>query len=266
MRPTWRRSRSLTARWATQDLARVDQTFRRTAGQGIAAEAVTNLDKAVRATAKQAGPDVFRALMEGRAATVNKLRRSTLLDKLARRTGGGLQSGDEAEGRRHRALRATGADRAERTAAGRARVAGGGADESHGGRRLGRAQGLLAEWQNLGPQTKQLLFGDPAHVKDLDHFFLLAKKMPRTRTRADPRDAFKGAEPLALGREALMLAAGLGTGYTFTAPFVAKLLLSPTTMRLSCRAAAPISARTARAAWQGNWGGRSKHPIRRHPP
>ena len=32
-----------------KNLSRVDQTFRRTAGQGIAAEAVTNLDKAVRA-------------------------------------------------------------------------------------------------------------------------------------------------------------------------------------------------------------------------
>ena len=40
-----------------------------------------------------------------------------------------------------------------------------------------RAAGLQADWQRLGPETKRLLFRDPAHIKDLDNFFLLAKKM-----------------------------------------------------------------------------------------
>lgn len=40
-----------------------------------------------------------------------------------------------------------------------------------------KAASLQAKWQKLGPQTKQLLFKDPAYIKDLDDFFLLAKKM-----------------------------------------------------------------------------------------
>ena len=39
-------------------------------------------------------------------------------------------------------------------------------------------------WQKLGPQTKQLLFRDAAHVCDLDNFFPLAKKPADTQERA----------------------------------------------------------------------------------
>lgn len=33
------------------------------------------------------------------------------------------------------------------------------------------------EWQNLGPETKRLLYGSPRMVQDLDNFFLLVKKI-----------------------------------------------------------------------------------------
>lgn len=40
-----------------------------------------------------------------------------------------------------------------------------------------RAQGINASWQNLGPETKMLLFRDAQLVSDLDKFFLGAKKL-----------------------------------------------------------------------------------------
>src|SRR5205814_8718588 len=40
-----------------------------------------------------------------------------------------------------------------------------------------RAARLQAEWQKLGPETKRILFPDLAHRAQLDHFFLLAKRL-----------------------------------------------------------------------------------------
>ena len=38
-------------------------------------------------------------------------------------------------------------------------------------------KGLLAKWESLGPETKQILFGNPAMVGNLDKFFRLAKRI-----------------------------------------------------------------------------------------
>ena len=43
--------------------------------------------------------------------------------------------------------------------------------------RWGHADRLFAEWQKMGAETKRLLFPDAALVRDLDRFFLLAKKI-----------------------------------------------------------------------------------------
>ena len=239
-----------------KSLARVDQTFRRTAGQGIAAEAVGNLDQAVRATAMRAGPDAMRALMDGRAATVNKFKTITILDQLraepravfnqaTMRKDAGIAQLRQLARVAPDELRQVGRAWLE-DALTKATAEGG----------FGRAQGLLAEWENLGPHTKHLLFGNPAHVKDLDNFFRLAKRMTENpNPSGSALTIFKGAELGALGREVFMLAPGLGVGYTLTAPFVAKALLSPTTTRLLLQGLRlPISARTARAAWAGQLG------------
>jgi len=39
-----------------------------------------------------------------------------------------------------------------------------------------REASMLRQWQNLGPETKKILFRDPMKIRDLDNFFLLAKK------------------------------------------------------------------------------------------
>jgi len=239
-----------------KDLARVDQTFRRTVGQGIAAEAVTNLDKAVRATAQQAGPDALRALMDGRAATVNKFKTIELLDTLAKEPVGVFNQATWAKDAGLARLR-----NLARVAPNEVRQIGRAWIENaltkataEGG--FGRAQGLLADWHNLGPQTKQLLFRDAAHVKDLDNFFLLAKKLAENPNPSGTAlTVLKGAELSKLGQEIMMGAPGLGVGYTLSAPVVAKLLLSPRTTRLLLQGLRiPVSAKAARTAWAGELG------------
>jgi hypothetical protein len=116
---------------------------------------------------------------------------------------------------------------------------------------FGRAQGLLADWQRLGPQTKQLLFRDAAHVKDLDNFFLLAKKL------AENPNPSGTALTLAKGGEltALVTAPGAGLTYTLGAPLVAKLLLDPRATRLLMQGLRlPVNAKVARTAWLGQLG------------
>ena len=46
---------------------------------------------------------------------------------------------------------------------------------SEGG--FGHGQAIWSQWQNLGPQTKQVLFGNAGQIKELDNFFNLARKM-----------------------------------------------------------------------------------------
>ena len=42
---------------------------------------------------------------------------------------------------------------------------------------FGRSARLLNDWNNLGLETKSLLFKDPQLINKLDNFFLLAKRM-----------------------------------------------------------------------------------------
>lgn len=159
-----------------KSISRVDQAFRRTTGQGIAAEAVKHLDASVRATARQAGAGVFNALMDGRAATVNKFKTIDVLDKLRTEPvqvfNQATYAKDAGVGTLREIARVA---PAELPKVGRAFL-----DDllmtatSEGG--FGHTQAIATKWQNLGPQTKRLLFTDPALIKDLDRFFLFAKK------------------------------------------------------------------------------------------
>lgn len=163
-----------------KDLARVDQDFRRTAGQGVAAQAVMSLDRAVLAAAQQGGREVFTALMDGRSATVNKFKARAVFDTFVKN---GVY---EPVGvfRKLTANQDTAVSlltRVQREAPdqlpqiGRAYLDGLLQKATvEGG--FGREKGLFADWQNLGPRTKQLLFRDPQRIKALDDFFLFAKK------------------------------------------------------------------------------------------
>jgi hypothetical protein len=239
-----------------KSLARADQAFRRTVGQGVAAEAVTNLEQAVRSTAMQGGPDVFHALMEGRAATVNKFKTIDVLDQLKTEPVKVFEQATHAKDAGIAQLRqvARVAPR-EMAQIGRAYLedlfqkasAEGGFDVT---------KSLLNRWQNLGPETKQLLFRDPAHIRDLDNFFLLAKKMAeKPNPSGSGLTILKGGELLKTGAEVLTGSLGLGTAATLSAPLVAKLLLSPATTRFLLQGLRlPVSATMAQAAWRARLG------------
>lgn len=215
-------------------LARVQDNIRRTEGQGIAAEAVTQLEQAVSATARNAGPDVFNALMEGRAATVNKYKALDVLDRLREepvQVYRQLTANKDAAVNLFRDVQKYAPD--ELPKLGRAWL-----DEAmqvataEGG--FARAAKLWADWRRMGPETKRLLFRDPHYIADLDSFFLLAKRI--------------GESPNPSGTALSLNATKLGA-----APFnyaLAKLLYSPRGVRLLIRGARiPIRNKAAVAAW-----------------
>lgn len=154
----------------------------RTQGQGVAAEAVTRLDAQVRARAAQAGPDVLKALEEGRAATIAKYETADARELIAGKEGASepravfnrLTANDDAGVVKLRAVQAM--TPKELPAIGRALLE----DVlerplAEGGFQFGaKAQ---ADWLRIGAETKRRLFPKPGQVEGLDQFFLLAKKL-----------------------------------------------------------------------------------------
>ena len=111
-----------------------------------------------------------------------------------------------------------------------------------------KTQSLWNRWQNLGPQTKQVLFKNPLLIKDLDNFFLLAKK------------AAENPNP---SGSTLLASVGGQTGYMFVHPVsgvqmvlgagaLSKMLHSPTGVRALTEGlklpAGEIAARAASSA------------------
>lgn len=160
-------------------MSRVDQSFKRTTGQGVAAQAVTSLDRAVVNAARQAGPDALKALMDGRAATINKFKAIDAFDAFGKgnvepvRVFNALTaSKDSAIGLIRRVAREA---PQELPKIGRAFLDGLlQKATAEGG--FSRADGVFRDWSNMGRETKVALFRDQRLVQDLDQFFLLAKK------------------------------------------------------------------------------------------
>lgn len=149
----------------------------RTGGQATAAQAVKVLDARVRSAAMKAGPDVLKALEEGRAATTQKYVVADALDLFGsepRQVYNALTAGKDIGLEKLRAVqqhaptelpniaRAFLEDMMDTATA-------------EGG--FARADKLQADWQRLGADSKRLLFPKPGQVQALDDFFLLAKKI-----------------------------------------------------------------------------------------
>jgi hypothetical protein len=145
----------------------------RTAGQGAVSAMVKQLDGKVQAVARQTG--VFDALMDGRAATAAKfealdvadlLRAEPrgIFDQLTMRKDGGLN--------KLRAVQQIAPEKLPEL--GRA-VLEDLLDEATATGGFENAKSLETRWRNLGPDTKQLLFG--AQTTEIDNFFRLAAKL-----------------------------------------------------------------------------------------
>jgi hypothetical protein len=229
-----------------KSFSRTDLPELRTAGQGAVAETVKHLDKAVRDTAAKAGPLAEAALRTGRDATIAKYGAADVLDALHTEPVKTFQRLTARKDTAVELLRDVEKQApAELPKIGRAYL-----DDlltkatSEGAFSHGRA--LAKTWEDLGPQTKLMLYRDPAYVKDLDRFFGLAKMAADT--------------PNASGTAHTALAAVQG-GWLFTEPIsgtavqlgaatLSKLLHSPAGVKLLTRGATiPLRNRAAAAAW-----------------
>jgi hypothetical protein len=94
-----------------------------------------------------------------------------------------------------------------------------------------RAQGLWADWERLGPETRKIVFG-PQLTSDLDKFFLLGKKLAE--------------QPNPSGTARMLLSVGSG-GLLFTEPVTGAAV----TLGTGALAKAMYSPRMVRALTRG---------------
>lgn len=159
-----------------KSMARADIPELRTQGQGLAAQAVRELDKAVQAAAAKGGPEAIAALREGRSATVAKYQAGGVLEDIRaepvqafRQMTAPKDSGIEFL----RKVKEMAPDKIPDISRAYLEDLLGTATAEGG---FNRAAKLQADWQKLGPATKQELFG-AGLTQSLDHFFLLAKRL-----------------------------------------------------------------------------------------
>lgn len=148
----------------------------RTPGQATAAQAVKALEAEVMAAAQRGGRNVVAALQRGRQATIGKYTTAKVRETLSGEPAAvfkQLTQGGDTGLKRLQAL----AQQAPREVpkVGRAYL------ENmidlatrEGG--FGHGDRLWSDWHKLGPETKAVLFPDRALRRDLDNFFMLAKK------------------------------------------------------------------------------------------
>ncbi|MDO8632352.1 MAG: hypothetical protein Q7R41_17860 [Phycisphaerales bacterium] len=222
----------------------------RTQGQGVAAEAVRVLDQQVQQTAARAGVDAFRALKEGRNATVQKYLAADVLDDLIRGTGdepvrvtNRLTANQDSAIAKLREVQKLAPQ--ELPKIGRAFL-----DalfekaQQKGG--FGRTDRLFSDWHNLGPETKRLLFKDPRLVKDLDNFFLLAE---RTNASINPSGTALTAASWSTGIGLMFYSPGTAIPLVITSGALSKLMHSPRAVKAFTRGLSmPVANRAGAAA------------------
>lgn len=191
-------------------------------GAGALNSVVASLDAQVMAAAKRAGPEAVKALQDGRAATVRKYIAADLSDRLgaepARAAGKLVTRADTSVG----LLR----DLAKQSPESLPKVGRAVVDDlletatQEGG--FSRGAGLFEKWQTLGDETKTLLF-KPNLKKDLDRFFLLAKRMGES-----PNPSMSGTIAMTGGSTALVFTnPATGIPLVIGAGALSKLLHSP---------------------------------------
>lgn len=208
-------------------LARAEIPELRTQGQGLAAVAVKELERTVQSTAARLGPQAVRALREGRQATIAKHAAGEILESLRQEPVGVFNQATAARDAGIGLLREL-----QKYAPNELPKVGRAVLEElltkatrEGG--FNRAQGLYADWGRLGAGTKRLLFRDAALVKDLDSFFLLAKKAAENPNPSGTALTLsKGGEMTLLFNQPVT-----GAAVTLGAPLLSKLLHSPRVVR-----------------------------------
>ena len=148
----------------------------RTRGEAAAANAVQYLDDQVLAAARRGGPDALKALQEGRKATVAKYQAIDVLDMLNDEPGkvfAQLTAGKDSAVKLVRSVKSLAPNELPKVARGFIEQL---LEKSTREGGFARGAGIYEDWNRLGSVTKQELFGGQL-TKDLDNFFLLAKKL-----------------------------------------------------------------------------------------
>lgn len=242
---------------ATSDLGALaghpDLPSLRNSGQGVAAKAFSDLRSAVDTTARQAGPDVYSALNRGRDAVKTKYTVQDLYDKIREEPVQAFKRAtapNDTTIQQLRDIQQHAPD--ELPKLGRAYLDSllSKATESGG---FQHADKLYADWQKLGPQTKEMLFQDPAYIKNLDRFFLLSKQMAKN---ANPSGTAHAAAIAAQGGQMLWSLfhgdiGGVGAGGASVAASagMSSFLHSPAGVRLLTEGLVLPPSATARATW-----------------
>ena len=206
-----------------KSLARSAMPELRTQAQGIAAKAVRELDEAVRARATDAGKAAIDALEQGRAATRAKYQIADVLKQFPKEDVPLYRRLTAAQDTQIGFLRKVQeAAPTELPNVARAYF------EDLVARKPDRR---FSEWQKLGTETKRILLPQEAMRQNLDHLFLLAKRIAENPNPSGTALTwFKGSELTAWVVQPLL---GIPLSGAWTA--VAKLLYSPAGVRALTR-------------------------------
>ncbi len=214
---------------------------------GIAKVAVSKLDDAVRAAARNAGPNVARQLEQGRQATIAKVGTQELIDALP----GGKLEEPLAVFKAATAPKDAGIEMLrtvkEQVPQALPQIARAKLEDLMS---MGPDK-AAAEWGKLGSETKSILFQQKGQAQELDRFFMLGKKLAENpNPSGSALTLWKGGELVAYGANPLGAA-----GYSLGMTALSKLLHTPATtqalnrlLSLSLQPAAPAAAKAAASA------------------
>jgi hypothetical protein len=211
---------------------------------GLAKMAVSRLYAAVQTAAANGGDRVLQTLQQGRGATSAKYATQNLIDALP----GGKMEEPVAVFRAATAPKDAGVEflRTVRQQVPQAlpQIARAKLEDLVGM----KPDKAFAEWQNLGAQTKSILFPQAGHAQALDHFFLLQQRMATNPNRSGTAYvAALGAQGAAFWTNPVASLAGqvgaAGLSTMLHSPAVTKALT-----RVVSVSAAPSTAFAVRAA------------------
>ena len=232
---------------AEEGLSGLKQLAREGAGrnQGLAKMVIPQVQEAVDRAAAAAGPDVLEAVQAGRAATAQKFSTQGVLKQLNAepvQAFGQLQwSGDKNIGLLRQVAREAPGELPKVGRAYLENVLSKATEEGEFG--LKRALGMFRDWQNLGPETKSLMFKNPKLVEDLDNFFLGMKKLAENpNPSGSALTGIAGTLPAFLFKDPIS-----GAGYVLGMGALAKMMYSPGFAKTLTQAMTTPAAQTARA-------------------
>ena len=209
-------------------MARAENVNLRNTAQGMAAGIIPDLQEAINAAVAKTGPGALGSLQDGRATHASKMEVAEVADQLRDepvQTFGKLTWQKDTGVSFLRKI----ADQAPEVLpqVGRAYIQKL-FDQATAEGGFSRAQGILDQWKNLGPETKKLLYPNPGLRGSLDNFFLGAKMVAEN---PNPSGTAVVAQ-LIPGGMLMIHSPVLGSSYLLGGYAAAKLLFSPAGVRL----------------------------------